>query len=249
MLFIAENELEKALVEAVKNPSAAPDFYRLLLEADLLVLGSAEGQEDAQESFALAPGSQLKLVTGLKNGGPYLPVFSSLARMQEFLTQESKYLSVNGRALLELTRGGPIILNPASQYGKELSPLEVKQLLDGPASQGQSRIVTGEAEYPMALVEALTPVLAARPDIETAWMIQVTFADRAGEPHPLVGIETAGDWPSLMQVIQAAAETSVPGMVFDIQRVDRRNPTGMTSALVQAAPFYQRRTPGGPTLN
>jgi hypothetical protein len=250
MLFIAENELEKALVEAVKNPSAVPDFYRLLLEADLLVLGSAEGREDARESFSLAPGSQLKLVTGLKDGGPYLPVFSSLARMQEFLKQESKYLSVNGRALLELTRGGPIILNPASQYGKELSPLEVKQLLDGPVSQGQSRIVTGEAEYPMALVEALTPVLAARPDIETAWMIQVTFADRAGEPHPLVGIEldskTGGDWPSLMQAIQAAAETSAPGLVFDIQRVDRRNPAGMTSALIQAAPFYVR---GANTLN
>ena len=59
-------------------------------------------------------------------------------------------------------------------------------------------------------------------------MIQVTFADRAGEPHPLVGIEldskAGGDWPSLMQAIQAAAETAVPGMVFDIQRVDRRNP-------------------------
>jgi len=247
MLFIAENELEKALVEAVKNPSSAPVFYRLLLETDLLVMGTVDGQEGASEKFSLEPGSQLKLVTGLKDGSPYLPIFSSLARMQEFVKQESKYLSINGRALLELTRGGPITLNPASQYGKELSPLEVKQLLDG--STSQPRIIAGEAVYPMALVEALTSVLAARPDIETAWMIQVTFADRDGQPHPLVGIETTGDWPSLMQAIQAAAETSVPGMVFDIQRVDRRNPAGMTSALLQAVPFYQRRAPGGPTLN
>jgi hypothetical protein len=34
MLFIAENALEKALVEAVKNPTSAPNFYRLLLESD-----------------------------------------------------------------------------------------------------------------------------------------------------------------------------------------------------------------------
>ena len=132
MLFIPQNELEKALVEAVKNPSSAPDFYRLLLQSDLLVMGAAEGQEDAQEQFSLAPGSNLKLVTGLKDGSQYLPIFSSLARMQEFVQQESKYLSVNGRALLELTLGGPIILNPASQYGKELSPQQVQQLLAGP---------------------------------------------------------------------------------------------------------------------
>ena len=49
MPFIAENELEQALVKAVKNPAAAPDFYRLLLESNLLVLGTAEGQEDATD--------------------------------------------------------------------------------------------------------------------------------------------------------------------------------------------------------
>jgi len=246
MLFIAENELEKALVEAVKTPSSAPNFYRLLLESDLLVMGTAEGREEAQEQFSLDPGTNLKLVTGLKDGQPYLPVFSSLARMQEFVQQETKYLSINGRALLELTRGGPVILNPASQYGKELSPLEVHQLLGGPTPPSGKPIIVGEASYPMPLVEALTSVFATRPDIETAWMIQVTFADRADQPHPLVGIETAGDWPSLMQAIQAAAEAHVPDMLFDIQRVDRRNPAGMTSALIQAAPFYVR---GAPTLN
>lgn len=244
MLFIAQNELEKALVEAVKKPSSAPDFYRLLLESDLLVMGAAEGREHAQEQFSLAPGSNLKFVTGLKDGSQYLPVFSSLARMQEYVTQETKYLSINGRDLLDMTRGAPIILNPASQYGRELSAQQVQQLLGN--SRSEERSVVGEADYPMPLVQALLPVFAGRADIQTAWMIQVTFADRAQQPHPLVGIETAGDWPSLMQAIQAAAEAQVPGMVFDIQRVDRRNPAGMTGALIQAAPFYVR---GASTLN
>jgi len=239
MLFIAENELEKALVEAVKTPTSAPDFYRLLLESNLLVMGSAEGRENAREEFSLTPGSQLKLVTGLKDGSQYLPVFSSLARMQEFVTQECKYLSVNGRALLELTRGGPIILNPASQYGKELSPQEVKQLLDGPTI---SRATADAAEYPTARVEALTKLFAAHPEIATAWMIQTTFS--GGEKLPLVGIETTGDWSALMQVIQETAEAAVPGLIFDIQRVDPRNPVGLANALLQASPFYLRRASG-----
>ena len=49
-----------------------------------------------------------------------------------------------------------------------------------------------------------------------------------------------------MTEIQAAAEAAVPGLVFDVQRVDRHNPAGMTGALLQSVPFYER---GAPTLN
>ena len=69
MLFIPENELERALVRAVKEPASGPDFYRLLLESHLLVLGTAQGQEGATEEFSLAPGSQISLVTALKDVG------------------------------------------------------------------------------------------------------------------------------------------------------------------------------------
>ncbi|HEY0267565.1 MAG TPA: enhanced serine sensitivity protein SseB C-terminal domain-containing protein, partial [Rhizomicrobium sp.] len=78
-------------------------------------------------------------------------------------------------------------------------------------------------------------------------MIQVTFADRARAPHPLVGIETLGDWPPLLQAIEAAAEACVPGMVFDVQRVVRTSPTGLTEALLNVPPFYERGArPSGP---
>jgi hypothetical protein len=245
--FIPEYELEKALVEAVHNPASAPNFYCLLLECDLLVLGSVEGQEPTSEKITLTPGGRLDLIPGNKDGSRLLPVFSSMARMQQYVKQESKYLSINGRALLELTRGAPVTLNPASEYGKELTSAQIQKLLDG-VSRGEARTIIGEADYPAALVKMLTTLFASRPDIETAWVIQVTIADRAGEPHPLVGIETGSDWLPLLQAIKAAAEESVPGMVFDVQRVDRRNPAGMTGVLLQAAPFYQRRAPA-PTVN
>jgi hypothetical protein len=242
MLFIPENDLEKALVRAVKEPATAPLFYRLLLASDLLVLGTVEGQEDATRAFSLAPGGKISLVPGTtKDGVQYLPVFSSLARMQDYVKQESKYLSVNGRALLDLTRGAPVILNPASEYGKELAPDQVRQLLDG---LGSSHTIAGEAAYPMALVEMLAGLFATRPEVEIAWMIQVVEAANPEQPHPLVGIETASpaQWPSLMQAIEAAAQANHPGLAFDVQRIDRFNPGGMTGALLQAEPFYRRNT-------
>jgi hypothetical protein len=247
MPFISENALERALVKAVKDPASAPDFYRLLLESDLLVMGTVEGQEGATEKFTLAPGGRINLVTGVKDGGNFLPVFSSLSRMQDYVKQESKYLCVNGRALLDLTRGAPVILNPASEYGKELTPQQVAQLLDPQAVPRRPRTIIGEADYPMPLVDTLTTVFETRPDIEAAWMIQVTFADRDA-PHPLVGVETTGDWPSLMRAVEDAAHQRIPGMVFDLQRIDRAHPNSLTDALLQVPPFYQRRR-NGPVLN
>ena len=245
MPFISENDLERALVQAVKNPAITPEFYRLLLASDLLVMGTVEGQEDATEQFTLAPGGRVNLVTGLKDGGTFLPIFSSLLRMQEYARKECKYLSINGRALFELTRGAPIVLNPASEYGKELTPQQVDHLLDPAAAQKRVLPNIGQAEFPTALAQILTGVFAARPDVAAAWVMQVNFSGRG--LTQLVGIETTGDWPSLMEAIKAAADQGLPEMTFDLQRVDRRNPVGLASTLLQVPPFYQRQ--GRPARN
>jgi len=162
--------------------------------------------------------------------------------MQDYVKQESKYLSINGRALLDLTRGAPVILNPASEYGKELTAEQVGQLLGPSRPAGPQRTIIGEAEYPMPLVEALTRVFAANALVEAARMIQVTFADRAKEPHPLVGIEASPsiDFRKLVDVIQQETENAVPGTVFDVHRIDRAAPNSVTDALLQAEPFYVR---------
>ena len=238
MPFISENELEQALVKAAKDPDAGPDFYRLLLESNLLVMGTAEGMENANEEFALSHGGKLNLITGLKDGAQYLPVFSSLPRMQEFVKQETKFLSIRGRDLLDITRGAPVILNPASEYGKELSAQQVLHLLDGPGAGIPQYTI--EEDYPKALVEALASVFKTRPDVASAWMIKIGFDDRPGERHPLVGIEmdTGGDWPSLIKAIEDTAQDKVPGMVFDLHRVDRLNPIGLTEALLKTRPIY-----------
>ncbi len=251
MAFKPENKLEEALVAAVKDSAAAPDFYRLLLESNLLVPGTVERHEFSDKPFELSPSTRLNLVPGFKDGERFLPVFSSLTRMQAYVKADSRYLTLNGRTLLEATRGAPLTLNPNSDYGREFTPAQIAQLLDPEPHlqpKGETMEVIGEADFPLPLVEALTALFAARPQVAAAWMIQVTFADRAREPHPLVGIETAGDWLPLMQAIEAAAERAVPGMVFDIQRVVRASPTSLTQALLSVPPFYDRDAKPAPGL-
>ena len=246
MPFISENELERALVQAAKNPAATPDFYRLLLESDLLVMGTVEGREDAIKQFILSAGGRINLVTAARSGGTFLPVFSSLPRMQDYVKQESKYLSIKGRALLDLTRGASVVLNPASEYGKELTPQQIAYLLD-PSSAPQNSVlpVIGQGEYPAGLIEALTGIFTGRPDIEAAWALALHIPGE-DTPRQLVGVEMAGDWPSLMQQVQAAAQAL--DQPFDIQRVDRTNPAGMANTLLQVPPFYQRGK-NGPVIN
>jgi hypothetical protein len=234
--------LERALVRAVKEPAAAPDFYRLLLESHLLVMGTAEGQEGAVEEFSLAPGNQISLVTALKDGHQYLPVFSSVTRMQEFVKQESKYLSIRGHDLLDLTRGAPVILNPASEYGKELTAEQVGQLLGPRRPVGAPRTIISDTNYPLPLVEALVRVFKAHPDVDAAWMIQITLDDQTENLRPLVGVETdnSAGFRALVEAIQQEANSSGLNMMFDVQRIDRRNPTSLSQALLQVPPFYIR---------
>lgn len=250
MPFISQNRLEEALVRAVKDPATAPDFWRLLLDCDLLVLGTAQGSENADGSFAVEPGGQFQLVTAERNGQRFLPVFSSLPRMQEWVRQESRYLTMNGRALLDLTRGAPVILNPASEYRRELSPDQVAQLLDGGPKRPPRQMI-GEADIPQPLVDMLLAVFARHPEVSAAWMIQATFADRALMPHPVVGIETTGNMKTLAEEIGQAAARHLPELVFDLQQVVRTNPQGLAEAMLQTPPFYQRNNPGpsGRTLN
>jgi hypothetical protein len=240
MPFISENKLEEALVRAVKSPATAPDFYRLLLESDLLVLGTAEGKEDAGGQFSLEPGGQLQLVTGDNKGQKFLPVFSSLARMQEYVKEEAKYLSINGRALLDLTRGAPVILNPASEYGREFTPGQVEQLLNPVAPSANVIPGASDAFYPVPLINALTSVFENHPEVQAAWMIRIGIGDAGAQVQPLVGIETSGDMAALVADIERAAAEGAAGIAFDVQRVDRARPTGLASALLQAQPFYQR---------
>jgi hypothetical protein len=245
MAFKPENKLEEALVAAVKNPATAPDFYRLLLDSDLIVPGTAEGHESASGPFQLTPATTLNLNPGFTNGERFLPVFTSMLRMQDYVTKESKYLSLNGRALMDITRGAKLILNPASDYGKVFTPAEIAQLLDPPVPAGAPKTIIGEADFNPRLLEALVTLFQATPEITTAWMIQVTFADRAKEPHPLLGIESAPlDWMALLKAVEAAATKAVPGIVFDVQRVDRARPAGMADALLQSQPIYQRSAAG-----
>ena len=237
-LFIPENPLEEALVKAVKHPALAQDFYRLLLDSDLLVMGTViVAQSSAGGTVTAGPGSQFDLVTGEKDGARFLPVFTALPRMQAYAKKECKYVAMKGRALLEMTRGAPVTVNPGSEYGSELTAAEIERLLQSDVPRAVPLTVYPELELPLPLANALSDLFDKRGDVAMAWMVQI---HPQGEPMPLVGIQTNADMDALMADIETMAQAKLPSLVFDVQQVDPARPVAMAQVLMQAKPFYPR---------
>lgn len=248
MAFTPENALEDALMHAAKEPAARPEFYQLLLVSDLLVLGRVARAAPGKAGPTVLPGDTLEIASARINGHACHPVFSSLTRLRTYIHEEEEFLTLNGRALFEATPGATFMLNPGSDYGKELLPNEIGRLLN-PASTAPARVTIQKptqaligqpSVYPHALVDALMAAFAKRDDVVAAYLVQIAFE---GQPsHPLIGIETTGNWEMLSSEVGRIAAAAAPGLLFDVAPIDRKEPQKtLTDALRKTTPFYQRK--------
>ena len=121
-----ENELEKSLMKAATDPAYRPQFYRDLLQSEIYAI-SADPQSAGIQNGVLPKGSQLRIQSWERNGVHWLPIFSSLQRLQQSLQRESNYLRLNAKSFFELTRGAHVVLNPGLPYGRSLSPLRLRK--------------------------------------------------------------------------------------------------------------------------
>jgi hypothetical protein len=246
MAFVPENNLEKALMRAATEPAARPDFCNQLLASDLYVIGTPDTPQNPG-AMRLADGDKLHLVSVEKNGLKYLPVFSSLSRLQASVSGQQGYIAVNGRALFEMTKGSHFVLNPGSDYGKELPPGEIAMLLDPGKPQtikitAPTKVLVGQpAVYPHDLVNALKACFAKHKDVVSAHLVQIAFADAAQPPHPMIGVAMTGDWDSLAAEIGRVAKIAAPGITFDMMRIEPGKAGDVATALVKTPPFYQRK--------
>ncbi|MDF1555430.1 MAG: SseB family protein [Deferrisomatales bacterium] len=130
MVFIAENDLERSLVKATEDPSHHRQFYRDLLESEIHVIqhGPAMGQKGKVKR---KKGRRIELQFIEADGEAYIPIFSSVARLQAFIDDQAKCLTLSASDLLKITRGSQLLLNPGSSVGKVFAPEEVAAILDG----------------------------------------------------------------------------------------------------------------------
>ncbi|HEY7979185.1 MAG TPA: enhanced serine sensitivity protein SseB C-terminal domain-containing protein [Rhizomicrobium sp.] len=246
MAFVPQNPLEDALLRAQTEIPARETFYDLLKSEVLAVPGDC-GRAAGDDGFARAlPGDALNMPTMRINGRIYHPIFSSIERLKTY--RDTPFFFISGHHLFESKRNAEFLLNPGSDLGKVLTRDEVAYCMDTSATRkalsSARKVYWREPkEYPQKLVEALRMLFANRGEIVSAALLEVAFSERAEPPHPLIGIEAAGDWRKTFAEISKITGTLLPDTIVDVVPLDRAKPMDeLAAALLKAAPFYVRET-------
>lgn len=246
----APNPLESALAKAADDPASRPEFYRLLLESNVFIIGHSDSPE-SQGHINVPAGARLSIVNWEKaDGTAVIPFFASLEALQRALEDEATYVALPARSLFEITLGATLVLNPASPYGKEFFPREVKALLEtGMNHVAESRTVEKETQvllgqprnYPVEMVSSITRLLARHPNIVAAYLCLMHDASTGDRPSLVVGFLAEGDAAqALREAGSIAADTAPKGEPVDFVLL-RSGEQGISQYMLEEVkPFYER---------
>ena len=235
-MFEPQNALERSLMAATADPAARPQFYRDLVASDLFVVQEPD-----------TPPGQLNIRPIEVNGNDCLPVFSSLPCLQRFIDREVNYVAINARDFMDITRGARLLMNPGSDYGKELLPNEIASILDGSIWQPQStytaerdtQVLLGQpARYPEELVEVLRRVFGKHDAVRAAYLAHFFNPAQDAKAHTLVAIDAPEDWERIAgEAGMAANGVNVPDPPVDFIQLPNE---GLDSYFQSVEPFYRR---------
>ncbi len=249
MAFEPENEFEESLLRAAEDPAHRPQFYKDLVKAQLFVIQHGPPPEQSG-SRVLEKGYELKIHSMELNGKPYVPVFSSLLRLQAVLEKEAGYIALNALELMTITQGSELFLNPGSDFGKEFTQEEIRSIIDGTVGQPSesyeaekdTEVMIGQpARYPHDLTDALSRLFRKTKDVERAFLAHF-FNPEAGEkPHTLVGIEVSQNWDDVVSQAGLVAEgVEIPDPPVDFVQITGRG--GFEDYFLdECKPFYKRK--------
>lgn len=254
MSFEPENDLERSLISASGNPGFAPQFYRDFSAADLYIIQHGEPPPSAPGPKTIREGEALRIRTIEHKGTPHIPVFSSLTRLQAALSAEAAYIRIKATDLLAATKGSPLLLNPGSDYGKEITACEAASIADGSiwkpgetvVAQKNTEVMIGPpANYPAELAEALRQFFGHRKDVKRAWLAHFFNPATDTKSHTLIAIETSGNFAELSaQIGMVAQNMSIPDPPLDVAQITGSGEGLEGYFLTQSKPFYQRRLLG-----
>ncbi|MEO8671831.1 MAG: enhanced serine sensitivity protein SseB C-terminal domain-containing protein [Tahibacter sp.] len=247
MPFEPQNELESALVRATTDAAERPRFLREFLDAQIFLIREGEGPPVEREGM-LQAGEKLALASWTIEGLDWLPVFSSLPRLEAALREPRAYLRMATRDFLDITRGANVVLNPNADYGKFFPAHEVSALLAGNLGMGEVRVAQQEtkvllgspANMPQSLLDALTRLFQQRRDVKRAWVAHYHESGSDIPPHTLIGLEIDGDERAIVADAGVVAHSvTVPEPPVDIYVL--QGTTGLADYFLGAKPFYRRK--------
>jgi hypothetical protein len=251
--FEAQNALERSLIQAAMDPACRPQFYRDLLVSDLILIPNGPPPEQYGPT-ALKAGDSLAISPIVWNGRQFIPVFSSVLRVQAVVQSEVPYIALNALELMKIAKDGELTLNTGAAYGKDFSRAEIESLLSGSiweptdhygSEGGTSSTNRIGIQPPKTLVGALTRYFRKSKEVKRAYLAHFSDPDGDEKPHTLIVVEADEGWES----IRAGADIVATGLRLADSPVYFLQLTGngaVEDYFKECKPFYEKLNLGSP---
>ena len=245
--FDNENQLETVLRKAATEAAYRPEFYKRILSEKLVVLTDKTNLPDGVQT--LEKDTNVNIVS-LQDGK--IPVFTSAGKIFDkgIIKEEVPYLEMKGEDLFNLAKGATFVLNPYSDFGKELLPNEIESMLDGTiltdshkkiVFEKETQVQLGQpANYPTDIINSLKLLFASKPAVQKAYVGWI-FNPSSGEPpHYIFALKIDGDNQSITNEASFTAKQFLkPDDIIDFIHIDDKG--GLSDYFVkQTKPFYER---------
>jgi hypothetical protein len=130
-MFEPENSLETLMQAAAKDPAAAPEFYKALLEAQIYILTPEAKMATGERRRSLKHEEPVNVATVEYQGMQWHPAFTSARRISDYVKEPETCLGAVSRDLFKMLPNSNFWLNPLSECQKPLPASEVELLMSG----------------------------------------------------------------------------------------------------------------------
>lgn len=191
-------ELGELMRVAATQPALRSIFYERLWDEDLLLIledqSIPEGNIDKKVHQTL---NVLKLPDGR------IPVFTSVQRIFEnghVVIPDVKYISMKGKTLFTSNEGNHYVVNPFSQFAKDITQEEIDKVEKGDHLYDESRttevsssdrvILIIPERYPKKMIDDLIALYRNYPEVDRAYMALMQRENSKHTPNYVVAIMT-----------------------------------------------------------
>ena len=208
-----------------------PQFYKEFLASDIYVVRQGEVKENNFQSQVIKYNNQL-----------YIPIFSSILRLQTIIKSETNYVSLNALVFLK-SINAELILNPGSDYGKIFTSPEILFLIKGEISKGEhftiskdTIIILGKPlNYPKEVLDTLIRFFRIRKEVNKEYLAQIYIPDRNEKPHLVIGLVVTKDWENIVnEAFLVIKDLVIPNSPLDFIEVHDE------SIFQDLKPFYKK---------
>lgn len=129
-MFKPENDLERAMEQAVRDPAQIPAFYRVLLESEIYVL-TPEAKMEPGRRRSLKYLEPLQVATVEFQGLRWHPAFTAKNRISAYVKEPETCFGAVAKNMFPMLSGSNFWFNPLSECQKPMPASEIALLLSG----------------------------------------------------------------------------------------------------------------------